>query len=125
MIEEQGFSAYLAAAIGAFLIVWAGMGTAVNPNAPKDVAGAAIGGALALGVLIFGPATGASFNPARWLGPALISGTWTDAWLYIIGPVVGAVGAAFSYFAIMRLQTPPLPAQSARKGESAEPPVAV
>jgi MIP family channel proteins len=117
--------AFLAEAIGAFLIVWAVMGTAVNPNAPKGVAGAAIGGALALGVLIFGPATGASFNPARWLGPALVSGQWTDAWLYILAPIVGAVAAAFLYLSVMRLETPSLPAQAPRRGESAEPPLAV
>ncbi len=101
------------------------MGTAVNPNAPKGVAGAAIGGALALGVLIFGPATGASFNPARWFGPALAAGIWDDAWLYILAPIVGAVAAAFSYLAVMHLAEPEIPAQSARRGESAEPPVAV
>src|SRR4051794_8552737 len=117
--------AFLAEAIGAFVLMWAVMGTAVNPDAPKGVAGAAIGGALALGVLIFGPATGASFNPARWFGPALVSGTWTDAWLYIIAPIVGAVGAAFAYLSIMKLSTPSVPTQTARKGESAEPPVAV
>jgi MIP family channel proteins len=117
--------AFLAEAIGAFLIVWAVMGTAVNPNAPKGVAGAAIGGALALGVLIFGPATGASFNPARWFGPALIAGSWDDAWMYILAPIVGGLAASFGYLAVMRLAEPPLPAQSARRGESAEPPVAV
>jgi len=117
--------AFLAEAIGAFILVWAVMGTAVNPNAPKGVAGAAIGGALALGVLIFGPATGASFNPARWLGPALAAGIWDDAWLYILAPIAGAVAAAFSYLAVMRLSEPELPAQTARRGESAEPPVAV
>ena len=52
--------AFLAEAVGTFILVWAVMGTAVNPDAPKGVAGAAIGGALALGVLLFGPATGAS-----------------------------------------------------------------
>ncbi len=116
--------AFLAEAAGAFILVWAIMGTAVNPNAPKGVAGAAIGGALALGVLIFGPATGASFNPARWLGPALASGTWDDAWLYVLAPIAGAVGAAFAYLAVMRLATPSLPPQSPRRGESAEPPIA-
>jgi aquaporin NIP len=115
--------ALLAEAIGAFLIVWAVMGTAVNPNAPKGVAGAAIGGALALGVLIFGPATGASFNPARWFGPALLSGQWNDAWVYIVAPILGAVGAAFLYLSVMRLESPSLPTQTARRGESAEPPV--
>jgi MIP family channel proteins len=117
--------AFLAEALGAFILVWAVMGTAVNPEAPKGVAGAAIGGALALGVLIFGPATGASFNPARWLGPALAAGIWDDAWLYILAPIAGAAAAAFSYLAVMRLAEPEIPAQSARRGESAEPPVAV
>jgi MIP family channel proteins len=115
--------AFLAEAIGAFILVWAVMGTAVNPDAPKGVAGAAIGGSLALGVLIFGPATGASFNPARWFGPALAAGFWDNAWLYLLAPVVGALAAAFSYLAIMQMTA--LPAQSARRGESAEPPVAV
>jgi len=116
---------FIAEALGAFILVWAVMGTAVNPDAPKGVAGAAIGGALALGVLLFGPATGASFNPARWFGPALVSGTWDDAWMYIVAPIAGALLAAFSYLAIMQLSSPALPAQSARRGESAEPPVAV
>src|SRR6478735_191002 len=113
---------FIAEAVGAFILMWAVMGTAVNPDAPKGVAGAAIGGALALGVLLFGPATGASFNPARWFGPALVSGSWTNAWMYIIAPVVGAVGAAFAYLSIMKLSTPSVPTQTARKGESAEPP---
>ena len=117
--------AFLAEAIGAFIQVWAVMGTAVNPNAPKGVAGAAIGGSLALGVLIFGPATGASFNPARWLGPALAAGIWNDAWLYILAPIAGALGATYTYLAVMRTVEPPLPTQSPRRGESAEPPVAV
>ena len=68
----SAFLALIAEALGAFLLMWAVMGTAVNPAAPKGVAGIAIGGALGVGVLIFGPATGASFNPARWFGPALI-----------------------------------------------------
>ena len=76
----SAFLALIAEALGAFLLTWAVMGTAVNPAAPKGVAGIAIGGALGVGVLIFGPATGASFNPARWFGPALTSGDFTD-WL--------------------------------------------
>ncbi len=117
--------AFLAEAVGAFLLMWAVMGTAVNPAAPKGVAGAAIGGALALGVLIFGPATGASFNPARWFGPAAVSGTWTNAWLYILAPIVGAGVAALTYRYIMYAAE--IPAQTARRGESAaqpQPPVA-
>jgi len=120
----DAFLALIAEALGAFLLMWAVMGTAVNPAAPKGVAGIAIGGALGVGVLIFGPATGASFNPARWFGPALISGEFADAWLYILGPIVGALGAAFLYRSVMELDERPLPEQSPIRGESAEPPLA-
>ena len=98
---DRVWLALLAEAVGAFILMWAVMGTAVNPDAPKGVAPWAIGGALGLAVLIFGPATGGSFNPARWFGPALVSNTWSDGWLYIIGPVLGAGIAAFSYISIM------------------------
>ena len=104
--------------------MWAVMGTAVNPAAPKGVAGFAIGGALGVGVLIFGPATGASFNPARWFGPALVSGEFTDWWLYILGPIIGAAAAALLFRPVMELDERPLPAQSPVRGESAEPPLA-
>jgi len=115
--------ALLAEAIGAFALVWAIMGTAVNPDAPKGVAGWAIGGSLGLAVLIFGPATGGSFNPARWFGPALVSGHWTDGWVYVIGPVLGGVAAALSYLAIME-SARHVPAQPPEVGESALPPTA-
>lgn len=113
----------IAEALGAFVLMWAVMGTAVNPAAVKGVAGIAIGGALGVGVLIFGPATGASFNPARWFGPALTSGSFTDFWLYILGPILGAVAAALLYRTVMELDERPLPAQEPARGESAEPPL--
>jgi glycerol uptake facilitator-like aquaporin len=51
-----------------------------------------------------GPLTGASLNPARTIGPAIASGTFTDIWLYIVGPVVGGILAALLYNA--RLEHP-------------------
>jgi MIP family channel proteins len=118
------FLALLAEGLGAFVLMWAVMGTAVNPAAPKGVAGFAIGGALGVGVLLFGPATGASFNPARWFGPALVSGEFADFWLYILGPIAGAAAAALLYRTVMELDIRPLRAQEPARGESAEPPVA-
>jgi MIP family channel proteins len=111
--------ALLAEAIGTFALMWAVMGTAVNPTAPAGVAGLAIGGALGLAVLIFGPATGGSFNPARWFGPALVSGTWSDGWLYVIGPIIGAGAAALSYLAIMGASARTGAPQAPEVGESA------
>src|SRR3954451_14535688 len=87
----------VAEAVGTFMLMWAVMAVAVNPRGEKHFAGLVIGGALGLAVMVFGPATGAGLNPARWLGPALASGTYTDFWIFIVGPIVGALLAAFGY----------------------------
>jgi MIP family channel proteins len=84
--------------IGTFILVWAIVAVAVNPRAARDWAGWVIGATLGLIVMIGGPLTGGSFNPARWFGPALVSGHWTDAWLYIVGPLVGGVLGAVTYW---------------------------
>ncbi len=55
------------------------------------MAGAAIGGLIALEALVGGPATGASMNPARSLGPGLVSGQLDGIWIYIAAPVSGAL----------------------------------
>ena len=100
----QGGSPWLGAiaeAVGTFMLMWAIMAVAVNPRGEKHFAGLVIGGALGLAVMVVGPATGAGLNPARWLGPALASGTYSDFWIYILGPVVGAVLAAVGYRALV------------------------
>ena len=59
-------------------------------------AGLAIGGVVALEALFAGPVSGASMNPARSLGPALISGHLASLWIYLTAPVVGAAAAVFA-----------------------------
>jgi glycerol uptake facilitator-like aquaporin len=73
------------------------MAVATDSRAVGAGAAIAIGGAVALDALFGGPVTGASMNPARSFGPALASGEWRDFWIYIVGPVVGAVIGAVSY----------------------------
>ena len=87
-------------ALGTFLLVLVICAVAFNPRARQEWAPFAIGTTLAFAVMIFGPLTGGSFNPARWFGPALIGdafGSFGDFWPYIVGPLVGAVAAVVVY----------------------------
>ena len=55
------------------------------------LAGLTIAGAVTLAVLVGGPLSGGSMNPARSLGPALVSGHLAGAWVYVVGPLAGAL----------------------------------
>lgn len=77
-------------------LLWAVFGTAVSPNAPMIV-GLGMGLAVTAAILMGGPLTGASMNPARWFGPAVASGHLRDAAVHVIGPLVGAAIAGASY----------------------------
>ncbi|MEA2410992.1 MAG: aquaporin-4 [Thermoleophilaceae bacterium] len=84
--------------IGAFFLVWAIIGVAVNPAAFREWAGLVIGATLGLVVMVAGGLTGASLNPARAFGPDLVAGKWDHFLLvYLIAPVIGALLAAFAY----------------------------
>lgn len=65
-------------------------------------AGLAIGLTLTFAILAGGPLTGASLNPARTIGPAVATGNYADLWIYLVGPVVGAVVAALLYTAVLK-----------------------
>jgi aquaporin Z len=74
------------------------LGTASGAQQIGPMAAIAVGSYIALAGLIGAPVSGASMNPARSLGPALVLGNWTDWWAYLAGPVIGALAAvAFSY----------------------------
>lgn len=83
-------------ALTAFL-VFSIFGTAIHPHAPRSIAGFGIGLAVFFDILAGGPLTGASMNPARSLGPALVGGHWAAHWVYWIGPILGASLAALVY----------------------------
>ncbi|HET8894953.1 MAG TPA: aquaporin [Gaiellaceae bacterium] len=81
-----------------FFLVWAVFATAVDPRgAFKSIAGLAIGLTITIDVLMGGPLTGAAMNPARAFGPQLVGNSWSDGWIYWVGPVAGALVAALAY----------------------------
>jgi MIP family channel proteins len=80
---------------------------ATDTRAVGAGAALAIGGTVGLDALFGGPITGASMNPARSLGPALASGTWTDFWVYVVGPLLGASLGALAYQLIRGEHTRP------------------
>jgi MIP family channel proteins len=87
----------LAEILGTFVLMFAIMGCLVNPRGQRDWAGLVIGLALGFAVMTFGPISGGSLNPARWFGPAVVGSKFTDFWIYIIGPLVGALLAGLVY----------------------------
>jgi glycerol uptake facilitator protein len=100
LIQGNALHAAIGEALGTFFLMWAIMGAAVNPRAPRATAALIIGGTLGAAVMILGPVTGAGFNPARSFGPAVFGtfgqvGDWI--FIYVAGPVTGAVVAAGLY----------------------------
>ncbi len=86
--------------IGTFFLMFVIMGTAVDDRGvgkTKAVGGFGIGLTVAAVILCIGPATGASLNPARSFGPALIGTVWDDQGLYWVAPIIGATLAALTY----------------------------
>lgn len=83
-------------AILTFFLVNSVLNAAVSGKA-GNLAGVAIGLTLTFCILMGGPLTGASLNPARTLGPAVATGNFSDLWVYLVGPVLGGVVAAVLY----------------------------
>jgi MIP family channel proteins len=81
----------------AFMLVIVIAGSAFDLRASKGFQGLAIGLTLVGNILAGGALTGASFNPARAFGPALVSGYWQDQWLYWVGPLLGGAIAVLVY----------------------------
>ncbi len=83
-----------------FFLMFVIVAVATDTRAVGTMAGAAIGGTVMLAAWVGGPVTGASMNPARSFAPALFEGRLDVMWIYVLGPCLGAVGAALLYEAI-------------------------
>jgi MIP family channel proteins len=94
--DVSTFQAIALEAIATFFLVFVVFGTAVDPHAPK-VGGFAIGLTVTADILAIGSRTGASMNPARSFGPAVVGNMFQGHMVYWIGPIVGAIAAALLY----------------------------
>jgi aquaporin Z len=93
---------FMIEAVLAFFLVTVVLSTAVAGRA-SSLAPLAIGMTLTFNILMGGALTGAPFNPARALGPMVATGNFSDAWLYLTAPIVGAIVAAILHTGLARL----------------------
>lgn len=85
---------FLAEVLLTFLLLFVVLNVSEGAKEKGITAGIAIGSVITLEVLVGGPISGASMNPARSFGPALVGGDWTAYWIYVAGPILGGLIAA-------------------------------
>ena len=91
-------AAVLVEAVLTFVLVFTVFATAMDPRGLAGLAPIAIGFAVLVDHLVGIPLTGASMNPARSFGPALVADAWDDHWVYWVGPLIGGGLAALVYY---------------------------
>eukprot|EP01018_Ginkgo_biloba_P005528 Gb_07454 [translate_table: standard] len=90
-----------------FLLMFVVSAVATDTRAIGELAGLAVGSTIAVNVIVAGPISGASMNPARSLGSAIAGNKYTGIWVYMVAPVIGAVTGAWSYN-LIRLSDKPV-----------------
>jgi len=96
------WAGYMIEAVLGFFLATVVLSAAVAGRA-GNLAPLAIGVTLVFNIIMGGPLTGAAFNPARALGPMAATGNFSDAWLYLTAPIVGAIVAAVLHTGLARL----------------------
>jgi aquaporin Z len=91
-------AALVVEALITFFLVWVVFAMTADPRSTYSaIAGLGIGLVIVFGMLFAYPLTGGAFNPARAFGPELISNTWSDFWIWYVGPLAGGAIAALLY----------------------------
>ncbi len=91
LIQGIGLEALLTA-----FLVFMVFGTIVDKRAPK-IGGFGVGLIVALDAIVAGPLTGAAMNPARAIGPMIAAMSFSNWYVYWIGPIIGGIVAAVVY----------------------------
>ncbi|HET7758360.1 MAG TPA: aquaporin [Gaiellaceae bacterium] len=90
-----------------FFLMLVVMAVATDTRAVGEAAAIAIGGTVGLDAMFGGPISGASMNPARSLGPAVVSGDLHALWIYLTAPFLGVVLGALAYQFVRGEETQP------------------
>ncbi|CAK8530748.1 unnamed protein product [Lathyrus sativus] len=80
-----------------FYLMFIISGVATDDRAIGELAGLAVGSTIILNVLFAGPITGASMNPVRSLGPAIVHHEYRGIWAYVFAPILGALAGTWAY----------------------------
>lgn len=94
--REGAMQSLVLEALLSFVLMFIILNVATGSKETGIMAGVAIGSFVAIAALFGGPISGASMNPARSLGPALVSGQLGQLWIYFIGPLIGTCTAVFA-----------------------------
>jgi MIP family channel proteins len=105
------WQSFVLEALLTFFLMFVIMAVATDTRAVGQTAALAIGATVGLEALFAGPISGASMNPARSLGPALVSWTWTAQWVYLTAPLLGGAAAALLYRWLRLSSQPEVPAR--------------
>jgi MIP family channel proteins len=108
-LDGSAAKGLVAEAVGTFFLMWAIMGTVVNPRGNRSWGALVIGATLGLAVMCIAPLTGAGLNPARAFAPAIYGGFGpVGDWLlaFVVGPLAGAILAAQLYTVLALVPRP-------------------
>ena len=111
---------FLAEVLITFILLIVVMATATDERAESPAVGLGVGLTVAATILVMGPVSGASLNPARSIGPMLVSGEFPVWGVYIAGPITGAILGALLYEFLLRPGEPPEPAGAVEEHERGE-----
>ncbi|KAL6857054.1 hypothetical protein ACP4OV_018436 [Aristida adscensionis] len=89
--------AFLLELVLTFVLVFVITAVATDPTSSKELIAVSIAAAIMMNALVGGPSTGPSMNPARSLGAAMATGKYTDIWVYLVAPPLGAIAGAGMY----------------------------
>lgn len=104
----SGLEVFIVEALITFVLVFVVVAVATDERAPGGAAPLSIGFGLSAAVFIGLPISGAGVNPARALGPMIVSGQLTDWWAYLIGPIIGGTIASLIYNKFLKKATVPV-----------------